>query len=53
MKNFESKTIETICIEITISEKKWCILFAQRPLNVLVYFDKQSFFEAWFPLGVL
>ena len=41
IKNFESKIIETICIEITISKKKWCILFAYRPPN----FDKQSFFK--------
>ena len=40
LKSFESKNIETICIELTISKKKWCILFAYRPPN----FDKKSFF---------
>ena len=41
LKNFESKTIETICIELTISKKKWCILFAYRPPN----FPKKSFLK--------
>ena len=41
LKSFESKNIETICIELTISKKKWCILFAYRPPN----FEKKSFFE--------
>ena len=26
LSKFESKGIETICIELTISKKKWCIL---------------------------
>ena len=33
--------METICIEITIAKKKWCILFAYRPPN----FSKTEFFE--------
>ena len=41
LKQFESEFIETICIEIKISKKKWCILFAYRPPNT----DKQSFFK--------
>ena len=28
MKNFETKNAETICLELTFVEKKWCILFA-------------------------
>ena len=27
---FETKVPETICVELTISKKKWCILFAYR-----------------------
>ena len=34
LSKFESKGIETICIELTISKKKWCILFAYRPPNL-------------------
>ena len=41
LKQFESEFIETICIEIKISKKKWCISFAYRPPNT----DKQSFFK--------
>ena len=41
LKSFESKNIETICIELIISKKKWCILFAYRPPN----FEKMYFFE--------
>ena len=41
LKNLESKNTETICIEVTISKKKWCILFAYRPSNL----EKKSFFE--------
>ena len=29
--NLERNTSETICIEVTISEKKWCIIFVYRP----------------------
>ena len=41
LKNLESKNTETICIEVTISKKKWCVLFAYRPPNL----EKKSFFE--------
>ena len=41
LKQFESEFIETICIEIKISKKNWCILFAYRPPNT----DKQYFFK--------
>ena len=34
LKNFESKTIETIFTELTISKNKWYILFACRSPNV-------------------
>ena len=29
--NLEGNTSETICIEVTISKKKWCIVFVYRP----------------------
>ena len=29
--NLEENTSETICTEVTISKKKWCIIFAYRP----------------------
>ena len=38
---FESPAIESICIELTISKSKWCILFAYRPPN----FNKKEFFN--------
>ena len=38
---FEKVKAETICIEITIAKKEWCILFAYRPLN----FSKTEFVE--------
>ena len=41
MKNFETKNAETICLELTIVEKKWCILFAYRPQNT----DNEEFFD--------
>ena len=28
---YEDNTSETICLEVTISEKKWCITFTYRP----------------------
>ena len=31
MKNFETENAETICLELIIAKKKWCILFAYRP----------------------
>ena len=30
---FETKQSETICVELTISEKKWCTLFTYRPVQ--------------------
>ena len=45
---FETKKVETICIEITIAERKWCILFAYRPPNFL----ETEFFEGiWVTLN--
>ena len=41
MKNFETKNAETICLELTIVEKKWCILFAYRTQNT----DNEEFFD--------
>ena len=31
---FETKVPEPICVELTISKKKWCILFAYRPPQI-------------------
>ena len=28
---YKNNTSETICLEVTISKKKWCITFAYRP----------------------
>ena len=28
---FKTKVPETICVELTFSKKKWCIIFAYRP----------------------
>ena len=33
LENLETKISETICLELTISNKKWFILFAYRPLQ--------------------
>ena len=41
MKNFETKNAETICLELTIARKKWCIFFAYGPPNT----DKKEFFD--------
>ena len=41
MKNFETKNAGTICLELTIVKKKWCILFAYSPQNT----DKEEFFD--------
>ena len=35
------KNAETICLELTIVKKKWCILLAYRPPNT----DKEEFFD--------
>ena len=39
MKNLEMKNAETICLELTIVKKKWCILLAYRLPNT----DKEEF----------
>ena len=31
MVNLEGNTSETLCIEVTISKKKWCMMFVSRP----------------------
>ena len=41
MKNFETKTAETMCLDLTIVKKKWCILFVYLPPNT----DKDKFFD--------
>ena len=42
MKNFETKNAETICLELVIAKKKWCILFAYRPpdTNKTIFFNE-------------
>ena len=40
---FETKVSETICVELTISKKKWYILFAYRPPqnnNLKTFFEE-------------
>ena len=37
----ESLSIESVCLELTISKRKWCILFAYRAPN----FNKEEFFK--------
>ena len=42
---FETKASETICVKLTISKKKWCILFAYRPPqnnNLKTYFEEKD-----------
>ena len=34
MKNFETENSETICLELVIAKKKWCILFAYRAPDI-------------------
>ena len=41
MENFETINAETICLELTINKRKWCILFAYRPPNT----NKDDFFS--------
>ena len=48
MKNFETINAETICLELTINKRKWCILFAYRPPNT----NKDDFFSE-FPLVLI
>ena len=33
IKEFETNKSETICLELTVSNKKWFIMYAYRPLN--------------------
>ena len=40
---FETKVSETLCVELTISKRKWCILFAYRHLqnnNLKTFFEE-------------
>ena len=41
MKNFETINAETICLELTINKRKWCILFAYCSPNT----NKDDFFS--------
>ena len=41
LETFETKTAETICIELTISKKKWFVMFAYRPESI----NRALFFE--------
>ena len=42
MKNFQTKNAETICLELIIAKRKWCILFAYRSpdANKGMFFDE-------------
>ena len=44
LEHLETEICETICIELTISKKKWCILFAYRPpkQNKVLFFEELS-----------
>ena len=42
MKNFEIENAETICLELIIVIKKWCILFAYQPPDT-----KKAAFLLW------
>ena len=42
---FEAKVSEAICVELTISKKEWCILFAYRPPqnnNLKTFFEEMN-----------
>ena len=39
LEDFETKSTETICIELVISKRKWCIIFTYRPPK----YDKKVF----------
>ena len=43
LENFETKSTETICIELLISKRKWCIIFTYRPPK----YDRVFFQEIW------
>ena len=42
IKNFETKNAETICLELVIAKKKWCIFFAYRSpdTNKTMFFNE-------------
>ena len=44
LKNLETKQSETICLELKISKKNWCIIFAYRPpkSNKKHFFDEMT-----------
>ena len=41
LEDFETKSTETICIELVISKRKWCIIFTYRPPK----YDKKVFLQ--------
>ena len=42
MKNFDTENAKTICLELIIAKKTWCILFAYRSLdaNKIMFFNE-------------
>ena len=48
MKNFETGNAETICLELIIAEKKWCILFAYRPPDANMKSFNEIFYMKFF-----
>ena len=43
LENLEAKHSEAICVELTVSKKKWCIVFAYRPpsnVNKAIFFNE-------------
>ena len=45
LESLEEKESETICIEITISNKRWCITFVYRPpqnANKVMFFNESN-----------
>ena len=43
LEDFKTKPTETICIELLISKRKWCIRFTYR----LPEYNKKVFFQEW------
>ena len=41
LSSFETKTAETICLELSLKNKKWFILFGYRPESI----DRNYFFQ--------
>ena len=37
---FETKSIETICIELLTSKRKWCIIFTDRQPKYKIFFQE-------------